>query len=35
MSVSKHELKEKVYRESKEFLVIAVYLWLIFGLLML
>ena len=35
MSVSKHELKERAYRELKEFLVIAVYLWLIIGLLML
>ena len=35
MSVSKQALKEKVYREFKEFLVIAVYLWLVFGLLIL
>jgi hypothetical protein len=35
MSVSRHDLKEKAYRELKEFLVIAVYLWLIIGLLML
>jgi hypothetical protein len=35
MTISRHQLKEKAYRELREFLVIAVYLWLIFGLLML
>jgi hypothetical protein len=35
MTISRHQLKEKAYRELKEFLVIALYLYLIFGLLML
>jgi len=35
MTISRHQLKEKAYQELKEFLVIALYLWLIFGLLIL
>ena len=35
MSTPKRTLKEKAYHEFKEFLVIALYLWVVFGLLLL
>jgi hypothetical protein len=35
LSTTSHALKQRAYREFKEFLVIAFYLWVVFGLLLL
>ena len=35
MGTTSHTLKERAYRELKEFVVIALYLWVVFGLFLL